>query len=64
MINQDHIYNKHQNCEIKIYHVYSTYSQDMRYRCYCESHNKWLHTLSNPEAELLKQTIPDIFGKL
>ena len=61
MINDDSVFKKHKDCQVRIYHVYSTFSNDMRYRCFCEDHGKWLHTLTNAEAELLVKSHPDLF---
>ena len=48
MINhKDNVYKKHEQCNCVLRFNENT----NRYRLYCQDHNKWLHSLTDQEAE-------------
>ena len=52
MINEnDPVYKKHKECPVELRHV--NYSGFEKMRMYCVKHNKWLHTLTAKEAQVL-----------
>ncbi len=64
MINlNDTVYRKHKNCkniEIRWFRFGSKISQ---LRCYCVTHQKWLHTFNRQETEMIKANYPEMIVK-
>ena len=54
MINHnDNVYKKHEHCRA----VLKYNESQKKYRMYCCDHDKWLHTLSDAEAEVYYQLL-------
>jgi hypothetical protein len=52
MINEnDPVYKKHKDCTVELRTV--NYGGKEKMRMFCVKHSKWLHTLTDKEAQLL-----------